>query len=245
MQRSDWLNQMRTSAEALYDRISPQYWVSFGLHENETHREYLRKFLDRAAPGGRILSAGCGAGRYDGVLLEAGHPVLGIDQSAGMLARARQHFPQALYQKVGFQEMDFRLEFDGVICIDALEHVSPEDYPHILAKFGQALKSAGILYFTVDRSDPAELERAYQGALAQGLPVVLGEVVDRLSLAEAQIRALGPSVPVPADLADPAVYHFYPSLEQVRTWVGDAGLTIDEEGTGSGYHHFLVVKKQS
>src|SRR5512136_3151002 len=108
MERADWLKQMRSKAEALYDQLSPQYWVTFGLYENETHRAYLQKFLERVAPGGAVLSAGCGAGRYDGLLLDAGHPVVGIDQSAGMLARAKEHFPQVRYKKMALQEMDFR-----------------------------------------------------------------------------------------------------------------------------------------
>ena len=31
MERAEWLKQMRSMAEALYDQVSPQYWVSFGL----------------------------------------------------------------------------------------------------------------------------------------------------------------------------------------------------------------------
>ena len=37
MERAEWLKQMRTKAETLYDQISPQYWVTFGFYENETH----------------------------------------------------------------------------------------------------------------------------------------------------------------------------------------------------------------
>ena len=66
MERVEWLKQMRSMAEALYDRISPQYWVTFGLHKNEAHQQYLQEFLERVVPGGAVLSAGCGAGRYDG-----------------------------------------------------------------------------------------------------------------------------------------------------------------------------------
>ena len=69
------------------------------------------------------------------MLLEAGHSVVGIDQSAGMLARAREHFPEAQYEKISLQEMDFREAFDGIICMDAMEHVCPEDWPGILRKF--------------------------------------------------------------------------------------------------------------
>lgn len=242
MERADWLKQMRSKAEALYDQLSPQYWVTFGLYENKTHRAYLQKFLERVAPGGAVLSAGCGAGRYDGLVLDAGHPVTGIDQSARMLARARERFPQASYEKMGLQEMAFCEAFDGVICIDAMEHVSPEDYPRILLKFQEALKPGGVLYFTMDRADPAELEEAYERARANGLPVVFGELVNEVDAAYAQIEAS--DQPVPRTLADTAVYHFYPSLDQAREWIDQAGLAIEEEGEGSGYHHFVARKKK-
>jgi cyclopropane fatty-acyl-phospholipid synthase-like methyltransferase len=241
MERTEWLKQMRSKAEALYDQLSPEYWVTFGLYANETHREYLQKFLDRLAPHSTLLSAACGAGRYDGMLLEAGHSVLGIDQSAGMLRRARERFPKARYEKIGLQEMDFREAFDGVICMDALEHVCPEDWPGILQNFQEALKPGGVLYFTVELPDANEVEAAYQRAQALGLPVVPGELADQVDEACERIKALGRPV-TPEDLAGEAVYHYYPSLEQVRAWLGQAGLAIEEEGMGNGYEHFVMRK---
>ena len=240
MERAEWLKQMRGKAEALYDHLSPQYWVTFGLSANETHQEYLQKFLGRVTPRSTLLSAACGAGRYDGMLLEAGHSVVGIDQSAGMLARARERFPEARYEKVGLQEMDFREAFDGVICIDAMEHVCPEDWPGILRGFWEALKPGGMLYFTVDLAEGYDVEGAYERAKGLGLPVVFGEVVDKLEEAYERTKALGV---VPGELADVAVYHYHPSLEQVRAWIGQAGLAIEEEGTGNGYQHFVVRKR--
>jgi 2-polyprenyl-3-methyl-5-hydroxy-6-metoxy-1,4-benzoquinol methylase len=240
MERAEWLKQMRSMAEALYDRLSPEYWVSFGFYENETHRQYLQKFLERVVPGGSILSAGCGAGRYDGLLLNAGHRVVGIDQSAGMLERAKEHFPQIRYERMGLQEIDFREAFAGVICIDALEHVCPEDYPGILRNFQQALVPGGVLYFTVDTAAADELQAAYERAQAQGLPVVPGEVVDQVSEAYEQVQAAGE--PPQSELTDKAVYHYYPPLDQVRTWLDQAGLVIEEEGPGSGYYHFIASK---
>ena len=240
MERAEWLKQMRDKAEALYDHLSPEYWVTFGLYANETHREYLLKFLGRVAPRSTLLSAACGAGRYDGMLLEAGHSVVGIDQSAGMLARARERFPEVRYEKLGLQEMDFREPFDGVICMDALEHVCPEDWPGILRGFREALKPGGVLYFTVVLAEAEELEEAYEQALGRGLPVVFGEVAGEVE--EAYERALGLPV-VLADEADEAAYHYCPSLEQVRAWIGQAGLVIEEEGTGNWYEHFVVRKR--
>jgi len=95
MERAEWLKQMREMTERLYDHVSPEYWGRFGRYENEAHQEYLRKFIGRIPKGGSILSAACGAGRYDGTLLEAACDVTGIDQSAGMLTRAKERFPQA------------------------------------------------------------------------------------------------------------------------------------------------------
>ena len=47
-----------------------------------------------------------------------------IDQSAGMLRRVRERFPQVRYEKMGVQEMTFRAAFDVVICMETMEHIS-------------------------------------------------------------------------------------------------------------------------
>jgi len=109
----------------LYDRFSPLYWVTWGLTEDDTHQKYLQKFLERVEPG-VILSAGCGAGRYDGILLEAGHSVVGIDQSTGMLARAREHFHSeglnAEFHHQSAQALAPKLpQFDLVLCHAVVE----------------------------------------------------------------------------------------------------------------------------
>jgi SAM-dependent methyltransferase len=240
MERAEWLKRMQSNTEAIYDRFSPRYWVSWGLGEDETHQQYLRKFLKRVVPGGAILSAACGAGRYDGLLLEAGHRVLGIDQSAGVLARAKEHFPQAQYQKMALQELNFREMFDGVICMDAMEHICPEDYPGILRGFQAALKPGGLLYFTADREEEPDfdLKAHYERAKASGLPVVFGEVADEAAFDWAMEHP-----EVSDEQTDIAVYHYYPPLAQVRAWIDQAGLAIEEEGAGSGFHHFVARKK--
>lgn len=240
MERAEWLKKMRSNAEALYDRFSPRYWVTWGLGEDETHQHYLQTFLKRVVPGGAILSAACGAGRYDGRLLDAGHSVVGIDQSAGVLARAKEHFPEVRYEKMALQEMHFREMFDGIICMDAMEHIPPEDYPGILRGFQEALKPGGVLYFTADREEDPDfdLEMYYEQAKASGLPVVFGEVVDEAAFEQAMQQP-----DVSDELTDRAVYHYYPPLEKVRAWIDQAGLTIEEEGAGSGFHHFVVRKR--
>jgi hypothetical protein len=74
-----------------------------------------------------------------------------------------------------------------------------------------------------------------------GLPVVLGEVVDRLDTSYTQVVAQDWQT-ITGEQADPAVYHYHPALGQVRLWLGQAGWAIEEEGSGDGYAHFLAKK---
>ena len=253
MERSEWLKDMRQKAEALYDHGAPLYWVTWGMDNPETHREYLKKFLGRMPARAELLSAACGAGRFDGFLVEAGHSVLGVDQSAGMLERAREHFPverfpNLRYAKVGLQEIaatpGFRSAFDGIICIDSMEHICPEDYPGILRGFHAALKPGGVLYITVETHETAiedgeDLAAAYARAKAKGLPVVPGEVVDEFDTAYPLVME---NPDMDGETTHNAVYRYYPSLEQVRAWFAQAGLVIVEEGHGDEVHHMIAEK---
>lgn len=246
MERAEWLRKMRARTEALYDHLAPAYGVTFGLYANAVHRRFVAKLLGRLGPHAAILDAACGAGRYDAMLLEAGHRVLGIDQSGSMLARARELLPQERFPglrlaRMGLQEIDSRAEFDAAICIDALEHACPEDWPGILARLQRALRPGGLLYLTVEAAEWGEVGEAYERARALGLPVVYGEVVDAVDAACEQVAALDWRA-ISGEQAALAAYHFYPSAEQVRAWLDQAGLAVEEEGTGDGYTHLLARK---
>ncbi len=250
MERSEWLNKVRGMAEALYDHAAPAYWVKWGMGVDAMHREYIGKFLGRLSGQCVILDAACGAGRFDGILYEAGHRVLGIDQSGGVVARAREHFPQEefpnlRYAKLRMQEMSFQAEFEGIICMDAMEHIFPEDWPVILNCFQKALKAGGVLYLTVDAQKLEEDGKAYERAKAMGLPVVFGEIVDELDAAYSEAMALDALDlnSLAYERLDHTVYHYHPSLEQVRGWYNQAGLVIEEEGSMDEYVHILGKKK--
>jgi 2-polyprenyl-3-methyl-5-hydroxy-6-metoxy-1,4-benzoquinol methylase len=242
MEREKWLKQVRENTEKLYDHFSPLYWVKFGLQPNETHKEYLQKFLRMLSPHSKLLSAGCGAGRYDGILSEAGHTVVGIDISEGMLERAREKFPEIKYEKKGVQEIDYQNDFDGAICIDALEHIFPEEWPITVRNFKEALKPDGILYFTLDISATETLKGSFEKAKSKGLPVMFGEVAEDLNEAFEEIIGTEKGVAPDNDLADKAVYHYYPSVMQVREWLDQEDFVVAEEGVGKWYMHFITRK---
>jgi 2-polyprenyl-3-methyl-5-hydroxy-6-metoxy-1,4-benzoquinol methylase len=217
--RSAWLIEKRREAEERYDTWwAPLYDQKWGTYPNTSHQHFIQKFLSRLPHPSRILDAACGAGRYLSLLLEPGHTVVGIDQSRGMLTSAQAKFPTVLFEKIGLQEMAYREVFDGAICMDAMEHIFPEDWARILDNFQWALKPQGHLYFTVELSEPQEIEAAFHLGQQLGLPLVYGE------------------------WGDGEVYHYYPPLEQVREWVCSAGFEVQEEGEGDDYHHFLIRK---
>jgi ubiquinone/menaquinone biosynthesis C-methylase UbiE len=185
-----------------------------------THRRFVTNLIGRCPPGGRILDAACGTGKYFAMLLDAGRQPVGADQSGGMLAQARRKFPDVAVEKVGLEELSYTAEFDGVMCVDAMENVFPEDWQLVLANLRRALRPGGSLYLTVELIDEGELEAVFAEATAQGLPVVRGEHTSR-----------------------GGGYHYYPCLDQVAAWVRDVGLRAIEdghsEGDGYGYYHLL------
>ena len=69
------------------------------------------------------------------------------------------------------------------------------------------------------------------------------EVADKVAEAYEQAKASDVSM-VPDELADSAVYHCHPSLEHVLTWVSQAGLAVEEKGTGKGHRRMATYRDQ-
>ena len=222
MDRITWLKEMRLDCEMQYDRDAPLYWENYGSYSNVTHQQFIQAFLSLLPEKSTILDAACGAGRYEPLLLEMGHSIIGIDKSQGMLERAQAKFPSVQYQQVGLQEMTFREAFDGAICMDAMENVPPEDWPLVLSNFHRALKPHGYFYFTaetIENADENEIKQAFERAQQAGLPVVYGEWPDE------------------------GVYHYHPTSQQVKEWAQQAGFEILKEGNGEIWYYHILVRK--
>jgi len=219
MDRSTWLKEKRKRAEERMDTLwAPRYDEQWGNYANDSHRAMLDRFLALCPPGSTILDAACGTGKYWPTVHASGRRVMGTDQSAGMLTRAQVKFPAVRIEKIGLQELRVEAAFEGIICIDAMEFVFPEDWPLVFENFHRALKPASHLYFTVELADAAELQGSLASARQQGFPVVEGE------------------------WAYEDGYHYYPPIEQVRIWLSMAGFEILDEAVGDDYHHFLACK---
>jgi 2-polyprenyl-3-methyl-5-hydroxy-6-metoxy-1,4-benzoquinol methylase len=221
MDRPDWLAERRAAVEADYTRDAPTYDEGFDP-ATPVHREFVSRLIDGCPEGGTVLDAACGTGPYVGQVLSAGRRVVGTDQSRGMLARARSKYPETRFEPVGLQELAFEGEFDAVMCIDAMEHVPPEDWPHVVRNLRRAVKPGGCGYLSLEEVEDSELARAFAEATAAGLPAVYGEDVGQ----------------------DTGGYHFYADRQRVQGWLAAAGFEVideaDERLEGYGYHHLTL-----
>jgi SAM-dependent methyltransferase len=217
--RARWLLERRTAVRAAYDEEAAEY--DQHPYPNKPQRAWVRRLLTTCPAGGTVLDAPCGTGRYFPLTSEAGLHVVGIDQSAEMLAQARHRGGADELHHLGLQELSFEDRFDAIMTVDAMENIGPEDWPKVLGNLRRALKPHGHIYLTVEEHHGADFEAEHEALLARGIPAVLGEVV----------------------AGDVAGYHFYPSRDRVRAWLREAGLAIVDSGyqpeDGWGYWHLL------
>jgi SAM-dependent methyltransferase len=224
MDRRAWLAERRAAVELDYTRDAPDYETG-NYPISDTHRAFVARVVEACPPDGIVLDVPCGTGRYFELVVAHGRRVVGADQSAGMVEQARSRALAEAVELVGLQELPYTDAFDGVLCIDAMEHVPPDDWPRVVDNLGRALRSAGFIYLSLEvlAEQEVHVDKALADALARGFPAVRGEDVGE----------------------DTGGYHFYPSSEQVTGWLAAAGLAIADDVTDLsyddwGYRHLLV-----
>ena len=137
-----------------YDAIAA--WYDAGRGAGTLGLDWLHRALAAVAPTAtrRACDLGCGTGRPLGrALLDAGLAVDGVDASAGMLALARQHCPEA---RLSLGELDAYAgepPYGLVLAWDSLFHLPPERQCRALSHAAGMLGPGGVLLATVGGID--------------------------------------------------------------------------------------------
>jgi SAM-dependent methyltransferase len=137
--RGVWLRDLRRVNERQEDALADDFDARYGEIE-PTHQAFLQRLLSRLPPDGRVLDAACCTGKYFPMVLASGHRLLGVDHAGAYVAKAAAKFPQVPTAKHDLQDLPYQDQFDGVLCVDAMEFIPPEDWPPVLARFRRALR---------------------------------------------------------------------------------------------------------
>lgn len=168
MDRATWLADRLAAVVAAYDAEAADY----DQHEypSATQREWVARLMRQLPPESMVLDAPCGTGKYFPIIAAAGHRVVGIDQSGGMLDQARARRIATSLDRLALQDLGYRDQFEAVLTIDAMENVPPEDWPRVLANVHGALHPGGFVYMTVEEIDASAIDAAFDALVCRGMP---------------------------------------------------------------------------
>lgn len=138
---------------ASYDAIAEQ-WDRQRIRLSPLEAEVLETVADSVSPGSTILDLGCGTGRpIASCFVEAGHRIIGVDQSAAMLAFAKQRLPEERWVLGRIEDFVPAEPVAAVIAWDSLFHIPRERHAAIIQRARDALVAEGQFALTVGGSD--------------------------------------------------------------------------------------------
>jgi SAM-dependent methyltransferase len=104
---------------------------------------HLLGFLDRLAPGARILELGCGSGRDAQAMIAKGFDVDATDGSSALAKEAEARLERPVRVML-FDELDAISQYDAVWANASLLHVPEPALASVLGRVYRALRSDGI-----------------------------------------------------------------------------------------------------
>src|SRR5579859_2041110 len=110
--------------------------------------DQIDEFVSLLPKDGRVLDAGCGAGRDTHLLAERGLSVVGLDLSHGLLEEAKKRYPACEFREGSFLGIPYENSmFDGIWAQASLVHLETiRDVEKAMSEFGRVLKVGGILH---------------------------------------------------------------------------------------------------
>ena len=107
------------------------------------------RFLAHVGAGGRILDAGCGAGRDTLAFAQRGYEVVAFDASPEMVRLARARVGnRVMGNHMRFESVTSLAEFDGIWTCASLLHVPECSFPDVAGRLAVALRPGGAWYMS-------------------------------------------------------------------------------------------------
>lgn len=154
------------AAAEFFETIAPRYDREYGL-DGATTRARMRRVLELLPPRTRLLDLGVGTGRELSSLQDAGHTVIGLDQSETMLTIcARRARPIELVRGDLWAPLPFEDDsFDAVVALHGtLAHPPDEAALGRLAReVARVVRAGGV--WLAEVPSPGWLEAALSAAL--------------------------------------------------------------------------------
>lgn len=126
-------------------------------------------------PGERILDLGCGTGHLTARIAELGALVTGVDQSAEMIAAARQAYPNLKFEIADARSLSFPNEFDAVFSNATLHWIHEPDA--VVQGVHRALRLGGRFVAELGgNGNIRTMQEAFDEALAEMGAAARGEV---------------------------------------------------------------------
>ena len=167
--------------------------VGFGQFARRAAPELLRWLRKAGKRSGLVVDLGCGSGIWAKELADAGYDVLGIDQSAAMVALARQRVAGGRFRAESF----VTVELPSCVAVTAIGECfsylfdrrnSERRLAQLFGRIYRALEPGGLLIFDVVVEAPPEPQRSFRAG-ADWAVLVVSETDQRRRLLTRRITS--------------------------------------------------------
>jgi ubiquinone/menaquinone biosynthesis C-methylase UbiE len=143
--------------QAAYDQIAGMY-AAQQVDRERSFADLRAAFAARLPRGADIADLGCGPADDGALFAQAGHRVVGIDRSAGMLAYAARAL-SGLVAQADLRRLPVASQsIDGIWCCAALLHVPHDQTVEALREMRRVLRPDGSLVLVTAAGQGARLE---------------------------------------------------------------------------------------